>query len=94
VFSILNTKLTPHWLVLMLLTTETTKGKEGPDAGRGARRAWQQMRKTASELTRNGVRKLIKKLTRQRREAERWCAFYRFQRLKGQGYKAFTVLFK
>lgn len=54
------------------------------------------MPKTVGELTRNGARKVIKKLTRQRRELERHLAFLRFQRalLQGQGFKAFTVLFK
>jgi len=49
------------------------------------------MSKTASELTRNGQRKLIKKLTRQRREAERrmaieWCC--------AQGFKGLVALLK
>jgi hypothetical protein len=52
--------------------------------------------KTASELTRNGVRKVMRKLTKRRREAEREIAFLRFQTalLQGQGFKALMVLLK
>jgi hypothetical protein len=51
------------------------------------------MTKTASDLTRNGRQKLIKKLTRQRREAERQHRIYSAL-TTGNGFKALLALLK
>lgn len=51
------------------------------------------MPKTASQLSPNGVRKLVRKLTKKRREAQRQNRFYSAL-TTGNGFKALLALLK
>jgi hypothetical protein len=51
------------------------------------------MNKTASQLTRNGVRRRMRKLTKQRREAERQSRLYSALRMDN-GFKGLLFLLK